>query len=731
MRCTARLGHDARLESDEIEVVFIFLPFVLVVASTVRSSAVDIPLGVMSNNMNHSHGGKGPQIIPIDIEELEMEEEEEVDSLMRETVGDGLVTMIPKSRGKRFGDILTRRINGKRSSDLESTTTAARIMGLLRTNIGNASTVRAFALVAALGFITFLLANFWERDVEGIHMEHSDEKSHHGPSLGGSQNTGHYDAGSLSSDPPQHDDSIDLLDDDAFVKKFVYTKAKYDDDAILDTLILPKSNIGSSVISRSNANTKNRPGHYLHDPLKSPYASPLYKVNGQNVTRQMLLQRDFELRMNHTIAVYGKWVTPQLPDGTATHLEGTILQTPHKDYPSFPPKAWQANKEYLTAFLQQARDLVGRVKEGIYEEYGFGVLSSSNVTSSNQERENRIAARLQEFRVIVDDNVVLTEDDTAVDGVKETRLPGVAYLNQAAWDGLVRKLLHGMMTNDDFYVVSAGQLETYVANNFFQSAVMQFNYIMEPVFDKLGMRLFSRNMGMDASTTISALGGADIYGEADIFLYLGEPEDEGMMDFLHRQSILSGARVPILLSPMIGALRDVTDNAAWVGNLQPGASFCQETLVNPTTGKLMVPVVQACRYVACAEVIADRCDKHNSVCWIDRVNQNQEMATQDADVGRTGEKFPNYNKQRLEGRKLAMMVLEALDEAISIWSGAVKRGQLPLSNDAWHVGKVYDAVRERVREAKHTQCEELMRRIDRRICHIEMHVRVILTTTGS
>jgi hypothetical protein len=662
-----------------------------------------------------------------------MEEEEEVDSLMRETVGDGLV-MIPKSRGKRFGDILTRRINGKRSIDSESTTAAARIMGLLRTNIGNASTVRAFALVAALGLITFLLANFWERDVESIHVEHSYEKSHHGPSLGGTQNSGHYDtatAGSSSaSEKPQHDDSIELLDDDAYVKKFVYTKAKYNDDAILDTLILPKSNIGSSVISRSNANTKNRPGHYLHDPLKSPYASPLYKVNALNETRQKLLQRDFELRMNHTIVVYGKWVTPQLPDGITTHLEGKILQTPHKDYPSFPTNAWQANKEYLTAFLQQANDLVKRVKEGIYEEYGYGILSS-NATSSNQERENRITRRLLEFRVIVDDNVVLTEHDMAVDKVKESRLPGVAYLNQAAWDGLVRKLLHGMMTNDDFYVVSAGQLETYVGNNFFQSAVMQFNYIMEPVFDKLGMRLISRNMGMDASTTISALGGADIYGEADIFLYLGEPEDEGMMDFLHRQSILSGARVPILLSPMIGTLRNVTSNSAWVGNLQPGASFCQQTLVNPTTGKLMVPTVQACRYVACADGIEDRCDKHNSVCWIDRTNQNQEMAAQDADVGRIGERFPNYNVQRLEGRKLAMMVLEALDEAISSWSTAVKRGQLPLSNDAWHVGKVYDAVRERVREAKHTQCEEFMRRIDPRICHIEMHVRVFLTTTGS
>jgi hypothetical protein len=77
-----------------------------------------------------------------------------------------------------------------------------------------------------------------------------------------------------------------------------------------------------------------------------------------------------------------------------------------------------------------------------------------------------------------------------------------------------------------------------------------------------------------------------------------------------------------------------------------------------------------------------------------------------------------------------MLVLEALDEAISIWNGAAKKGQLPLSNAAWHVGKVYDEVRERVREAKHTECEQFMRRLDPRLCHIEMHVRIAEQTLG-
>lgn len=658
-----------------------------------------------STTTTMAHNQNGPQIIPLDIEM------EEVDSLMRETNEED--SFIPPSGRQRFDEVLSRRKPTSPSTPISST---ARILGLLRTNVGNASTVRAFGFVAGLGLLTLLLTNIWDRDVEHLEMAHSHDRSHHGPSLGGAHNPGHYD-GTMTD----HDDSLQMMDDVAFVEQYKQIKETHTDDALLDQFILPQSNIGTSVISRSNANIKNHPGHYLHDPLKSPFASPLYMANSKNLTRKELLQKEFDIRMKLTIDKYGKWQTPELPHGVSTHLQGEILKTPHRDYETFPETSWQANAEYLEAFLTQAKDLVGRVKEGIYEEYGYGI---TNVTS-DRKRDAIVARRSQEFQVIVDDNLVLTEDTfVAVDEVEEERIPGVAYLTTAAWEALVRKLLHAMMTHDDFFVVSAGQLETFVSNNFFQSSVMQFNYVMEPVFDKLGMRLISRNMGMDASTTVSALGGADIYGESDIFLYLGEHESDGMMDFLHRQSILSGARVPVLLSPMIGPLKDSTDSEAWVGNLQPGATFCDETLVDKETSRLMVPAVKACRYVVCSIGIRDRCDKHNSVCWIDRTNQNQEMAEQDDDVGETDKLFPNYNVQQLEGRKIAIMVLEALEEAISRWSESVKEGNVPLSNDMWHVGQVYDEVRERVREAKHTECEKFMRKIDPRLCHVEMHVGI-------
>ena len=131
-------------------------------------------------------------------------------------------------------------------------------------------------------------------------------------------------------------------------------------------------------------------------------------------------------------------------------------------------------------------------------------------------------------------------------------------MNKAGWEGLIRKLFHAIMTEDDFYVVVAGPPgPTYEGVNLHLTHVMHFHDIMEPVLDRLGIRLISRNMGMNASTTVSALGGGDIYGEADIFWYLPDPsnlESDMQLDFLYKQMILSGERLPIILTPSPGNL---------------------------------------------------------------------------------------------------------------------------------------------------------------------------------
>jgi hypothetical protein len=113
------------------------------------------------------------------------------------------------------------------------------------------------------------------------------------------------------------------------------------------------------------------------------------------------------------------------------------------------------------------------------------------------------------------------------------------------------------------------------------------------------------------STILSALGGTDIYGEADILWYVQDDpnrdgavlEEEGQFDLLHIQSILSGQRMPVILTPYPARLmeqakgEDNVDGVVWVGNILPGAPFCDLTVLQD--GKMMVPTTLACRYVNC------------------------------------------------------------------------------------------------------------------------------------
>jgi hypothetical protein len=485
--------------------------------------------------------------------------------------------------------------------------------------------------------------------------------------------------------------------------------------------------VGVGVVSLTDTNIKNGPGHYRHDPLKSPYASPYYATLAKNSTQQAAIQSAFEQQLADVSALYGQW---NAPNWTAEMTNPDFKNADYRDVTgrTFAATAWQSNATYVPQFLQQAKRLVSRVKEGIYQEYGYGILQEH----STALKDTITARRLTEFKVIVWDHFVIDKNGAAMDVETGSRpVPGIAYLNTAAWEGLIRKLLHAMVTTDEFYVVAVGNANTYAANNFQQSAVMEFNTIMEPVFDRLGVRLISRNMGMNISTSVSALGGADIYGEADIFWHSPDtvvrpgvvPEPYHVTDLLHKQAMLSGERMPVILSPVHPVeLLNATNNTAWFGNIQPGASFCEATILQ--NGKTMVPLVKACRFVNCGPG-AD-CDKHNSVCWVERSDQNPlPQQTQDANVGHQKEGYPSVQAQRLEGRKLAMLVLHALDEALDRWSEQVKKGVFPLPDEMWHVGPVYEELREKVRTMQPSGCDHLFRKLDPSICHMEMHVRIL------
>jgi hypothetical protein len=409
---------------------------------------------------------------------LEIEDEEEADSLIRETADIGL------GRSAFMANRLTFRKTAakiRQPGDGDGQSHFHLFRGFLREGVGSQFSFRNFAVLASLGFLMLILLDVLNRDLEHDVPQDTIQKPPHKSSFGGSKNPGHYQQPSftLSDD----EDDFYFIDDD-----------KSDDN------LLPKSNVGDAIISVSRDNIQNANGHYLHDPIHSPFASPLYKQNS-DATVQEAAQKDYEERMQQVISKWGQWTSLDTSDVVMPDYSAYES----RDIPSadFPEHSWQRNKDYLKDFLGHGKDLVERVKQGIYAEYGYdsSTLTGADLQEMRYKQDEFFSVIVYEY----DDKNVKIVKGQAVDEQTGQNMPGIAHMNTRAWEGLVRKLLHAVMTSEDFFVVAVGPASTYRGNNFHQSQVMQFNQIMEPVLDKLGIRLLSRNMGMDASTTISAL----------------------------------------------------------------------------------------------------------------------------------------------------------------------------------------------------------------------------------
>ena len=75
-----------------------------------------------------------------------------------------------------------------------------------------------------------------------------------------------------------------------------------------------------------------------------------------------------------------------------------------------------------------------------------------------------------------------------VDNERSDTKVGAAQMAESVIEGFVHKLLHLMITNNEFYVVLGGHTAAAGhGNNFFQYYILSFHYLMEPVFDRLGI----------------------------------------------------------------------------------------------------------------------------------------------------------------------------------------------------------------------------------------------------
>lgn len=209
---------------------------------------------------------------------------------------------------------------------------------------------------------------------------------------------------------------------------------------------------------------------------------------------------------------WGSWKFVDPKKGSINRPQGDFYtQFSSRDIPRerFPSTAWQTDTEYLHQFLPEAQSLVKRALEAILTEYGHG---------PDDEPSKTFEQRADTFYVELNDDTTLKQyakkEGSAIDAG--------GYMNHKAWDGLTRRVMHAIMTQDTFRVVSAGHSATAGHGNLFQqSFTLQIQRILEPVFARLGVTMTAHNIGMGGMGTVqNALGAADLYSdEIDVLIY--------------------------------------------------------------------------------------------------------------------------------------------------------------------------------------------------------------------
>lgn len=360
----------------------------------------------------------------------------------------------------------------------------------------------------------------------------------------------------------------------------------------------------------------------------------------------------------------------------------------NRDIPrvKFPKDAWQVDKDYLAAFLDEGIKLVNRSMEAILAEYGKG---------TNDMPGDDFVKRSEMFQFSF---LNFSNGDTPSGG-KELQENG-GWTDRKSFEGLKRRILHALMTNDSFGVILGGHSAAAGhGNSFKQSYIMQFHKVMEPVFAMLNIPLTSRNLAQGGLGTLhSALGARSIYGdEIDIMIWdsgMTEGRDGGAVDLFERQALIGGNRVPMLLGGNFGNLKMLHDECGadigHYGSAMLGIPTCEDEIQ-----ALKIPY--ASRYMKCSNERRDLCSTHkfDSICWPEDYSGPIAPDTQqDATPGSQVSWHPGNLSHQLTGRIIAMMVLLAINEVLTQWKATP---DFTLPDELWHVTEYYKDIRNKVR----------------------------------
>jgi hypothetical protein len=208
---------------------------------------------------------------------------------------------------------------------------------------------------------------------------------------------------------------------------------------------------------------------------------------------------------------YGVW---KFWDGEEEDRPGNdyMAEYPNRDMPGdeMPDEIWQVDAVFVNHYLDAADTLISRSMEALYIEMGH---------PKPADTDDMIARMKLLHWSKVD---LATADGPPPKYSRRGDRGDGGWTTERSFDGLVRRLLHAMMTSDTFTVVMGGHSAAAgQGNHFRQSYMMQFHKVLEPIFARLGVKLITRNVGMGGLGTIhNGLGSGSIYGdEVDLLIW--------------------------------------------------------------------------------------------------------------------------------------------------------------------------------------------------------------------
>lgn len=351
---------------------------------------------------------------------------------------------------------------------------------------------------------------------------------------------------------------------------------------------------------------------------------------------------------------------------------------PFGDVPTdqFPDDAWQADAVFVNHIVDAATNFITQAKEAIFAEYGHG-----KPIAPDQLKE-----RMKMFHWDKIENIASEDAAPPKNFAKRGTRGNGGWTTPRSWDGLVLRLLHACHTNRPFVIAMGGHSAAAGhGNHFHQSYMMQLHKVLAPVLARMGVKLITRNLAQGGLGTLhNALGSGSIYGnDIDVLLW-----DSGMterspaqIELFHRQAILGGKKVPMLLGGYFPILRELhMEVDADVGELGNGKDGI-EAVVSMEQAKT---IPYAARYMKCDPEQHELCDnepKYCCVCWVERddvpVDSFDNIKNQ---PGGQVKWHPGWRQHQLQGRVLAFTMLEALQEAVQHWSDGTMGGP-PLDAD--------------------------------------------------